>query len=95
MQQLYWVFVLGVGYGGAIFHFLNESKLPRTFTEYIPDAKATVQFVDNLYKNYNMDRYRNQTSDWKRQSDDLANKAKRIRTRIQELTNEYVSDVYD
>ncbi|KAG1463426.1 hypothetical protein G6F56_005285 [Rhizopus delemar] len=35
-----------------------------------------------------MDRYRNQTSDWKRQSDDLANKAKRIRTRIQELTNE-------
>ncbi|CAO3672692.1 unnamed protein product [Rhizopus stolonifer] len=87
--------VLGVGYRGAIFHSLNDPKLRETFTEYISGTKETVQCVDNLYKNYNMDKYRDQTSDWKRQSDDLANKAKGIHTKIQEFTNEYVSDVYE
>ncbi|KAG1379974.1 hypothetical protein G6F60_005093 [Rhizopus arrhizus] len=83
--------LLSSGYGGATYYALNDSSFRETFTTYIPGAKETVQFADNVVKNYNMDKYFDQATEWKKQAEDLTNKAKEYSAKIQEATN----DVYE
>ncbi|CEI99396.1 Putative Glucose-6-phosphate 1-dehydrogenase [Rhizopus microsporus] len=81
--------LLGAGFGGTTYYALHDKEFRKAFTTYVPGAKEAVNFVEDVQKNYNIDQYMNQASDWKRQAEDIANTAKEYTTKIQETTNGY------
>ncbi|KAG1490533.1 hypothetical protein G6F54_010652 [Rhizopus delemar] len=87
-------FLLGAGYGGATYYAMHDKAFHELFTGYVPGAKTTVQFAEDVYKNYDLDRYVEQATDWKKQAEDLVNTAKEYSSKIQDTTNEYATNVY-
>ncbi|CAO3681134.1 unnamed protein product [Rhizopus microsporus] len=81
--------LLGAGFGGTTYYALHDKEFRKAFTTYVPGAKEAVDFAEDVQKNYNIDQYMNQASDWKRQAEDIANTAKEYTTKIQETTNGY------
>lgn len=90
-------FLLGSAYGGATYYALNDKAFRDTFTTYVPGGEQTLEFVEDMQKKQDLDTYRNQASDWKKQAEEYVETAKSFGTKIQESATEavdYATEAY-
>lgn len=67
------------------------------FVTYVPGGQQSVEFIHDVRKNHDLDGYRSQANDWKKQAEDYASAAKDYGTKIQETTSnavDYATETY-
>ncbi|KAI9251652.1 glucose-6-phosphate dehydrogenase [Helicostylum pulchrum] len=82
--------LVGSVYGGASYYALNDKEFRDTFTTYVPGAQQTLEFVEDMQKMQDLDSYRDQASDWKKQAEEYTESAKSFGTKIQESATDAV-----
>lgn len=90
-------FLLGSAYGGAAYYALNDKAFRDTYTTYVPGGEETLEFIQDIQKNQDLDKYRNSALDLKKQAEEYAQTAKVYGAKIQESTAsavDYATDAY-
>lgn len=90
-------FLLGSTYGGTAYYALNNEAFRDTYTTYVPGGEQTLEFIQDIQKNQDLDKYRNQAFDLKKQAEDYAQTAKSYGNKIQESTTnavDYATEAY-
>lgn len=82
--------LVGSVYGGASYYALNDKEFRDTFTTYVPGGQQTLEFVEDMQKMQDLDSYRDQASDWKKQAEEYTESAKSFGTKIQESATDAV-----
>ncbi|KAI8874865.1 hypothetical protein K501DRAFT_234498 [Backusella circina FSU 941] len=83
--------VSGATYGGAAYYASENKDFGDVFVTYVPGGQQSVEFIHDIRKNYDLDSYRSQANDWKKQAEDYASSAKDYGTKIQESTSSAVN----
>lgn len=89
--------VLGSVYGGATYYALTDNEFRDTYTTYVPGGEQTLDFIEDFQKNQDLDKYRNQASDWKRQAEEYKKTVQSYGNKIQESTSDaldYATEAY-
>jgi mitofilin len=86
--------VLGSAYGGSAYYATQDDDFEKVFTEYVPGAKETVDFIHDIQKNNDLS---SQSGEWKKALDEYTGSAKDYGTKIQQTMNDsisYATDTY-
>ncbi|KAI8875383.1 hypothetical protein K501DRAFT_233768 [Backusella circina FSU 941] len=86
--------VLGSAYGGSAYYATQDDQFEKVFTEYVPGAKETVEFIHDIQKNNDLI---NQSDEWKKTLDQYTGSAKDYSAKVQQTMNEgitYATDAY-
>ncbi|KAI9263343.1 mitochondrial inner membrane protein Mitofilin [Phascolomyces articulosus] len=90
--------VTAAGYGGAVYYATVDKTFRDAFVTHVPGGKESVEFVENLKINDELDNYQKQADAWKQQAEKYSSKATEYGNQARDAAMgayEYANDTYE